>query len=115
MLDLKILPGITLATLVLSLTLSVPKQGQAKVASARAIAPATKNIPLPQQTIAQKQNRTALVIGNTEYQQATSLRNPKNDATDIANVLEELGFEAIVGWVERERNPTPILWFVGLR
>ncbi len=125
--DLKILPGITLATLVLSLTLSVPNQKQTKVASARAIAtptlPSTSRSPNPrpetrrkvaevqgphsrsagrslkanpQQTITQKQNRTALVIGNTEYQQATSLRNPKNDATDIANVLEELGFEVIL-------------------
>lgn len=41
--------------------------------------------------------RTALVIGNGAYRDAPSLRNPVNDATDIARVLDEqLGFEVIL-------------------
>ncbi len=42
-----------------------------------------------------KQNRTALVIGNAGYKSAP-LANPKNDATDIAKVLEKLGFNVIL-------------------
>ena len=37
-------------------------------------------------------NRTALVIGNGDYETAP-LRNPVNDATDMAATLESLGFE----------------------
>ena len=39
--------------------------------------------------------RTALVVGNGTYQ-AAPLRNPVNDATDVAAVLEKLGFEVIL-------------------
>ena len=39
-------------------------------------------------------NRVALVIGNGEYS-ASPLKNPVNDATDIANLLEKLDFEVI--------------------
>jgi len=37
--------------------------------------------------------RVALVIGNSEYQQGGRLLNPVNDATDIAAVLQTLGFQ----------------------
>lgn len=37
------------------------------------------------------QNRVALVIGNSDYQQQ-SLKNPVNDAKDISNALRNLGF-----------------------
>lgn len=37
------------------------------------------------------ENRTALIVGNGEYQSAP-LRNPVNDAADMAEKLEELGF-----------------------
>jgi len=40
-------------------------------------------------------NRTALVIGNGAYQ-STPLRNPVNDAGDMANVLFESGFKVIL-------------------
>lgn len=44
--------------------------------------------------LAQSQRpRTALVIGNANYDNATALSNPINDATDIAHALESLGFE----------------------
>ena len=41
--------------------------------------------------------RVALVIGNSAYKNATELPNPRNDASDIAGVLEKLGFEVILG------------------
>jgi uncharacterized caspase-like protein len=42
-------------------------------------------------------DRVALVIGNGAYQHATRLKNPVNDATDMARVLREIGFEVIEG------------------
>src|SRR5262245_55850262 len=41
--------------------------------------------------------RVALVIGNSKYVHAPALRNPANDASDIAVVLRDLGFEVIPG------------------
>ena len=38
-----------------------------------------------------QEKRTALVIGNGDYKSAP-LRNPVNDATDVANTLNKLGF-----------------------
>ncbi len=41
--------------------------------------------------------RVAFVVGNSAYQGSLGeLRNPVNDATDIADELEELGFEVIL-------------------
>lgn len=40
----------------------------------------------------QRQHRTALIIGNSNYKLADTLANPVNDATDIANSLQQLGF-----------------------
>lgn len=37
--------------------------------------------------------RIALVIGNSAYQGAAALRNPANDAKDMANKLNKLGFD----------------------
>src|SRR5215510_4292419 len=42
--------------------------------------------------------RVALVIGNSAYQHTAQLGNPKNDATDIAAVLKQLGFQVIDGF-----------------
>ena len=44
--------------------------------------------------IAQRQSKVALVIGNGSYEEAR-LRNPVNDANDIAAALKNLGFELI--------------------
>ena len=44
---------------------------------------------------AQRQQRIALVIGNGAYPEYP-LNNPVNDATDVAKVLKELGFEVIL-------------------
>jgi hypothetical protein len=39
------------------------------------------------------QKRLALVIGNAAYQGYAPLRNPVNDATDLANVLKKINFD----------------------
>jgi hypothetical protein len=39
------------------------------------------------------ERRVALVIGNSEYRQVPALRNPRNDAEDIAAALKRMGFE----------------------
>jgi hypothetical protein len=44
------------------------------------------------QLLAQRERRTALVIGNGNYGAEGSLKNPPNDATDIAQALRGLGF-----------------------
>jgi uncharacterized caspase-like protein len=43
------------------------------------------------------EKRVALVIGNSAYQHTASLKNPSNDATDIATKLRALGFDVIDG------------------
>jgi len=42
---------------------------------------------------AQMQDRYALVIGNGSYAELGELKNARNDATDMAAVLKDLGFE----------------------
>jgi Caspase domain len=43
------------------------------------------------------ETRVALVVGNSLYKNASlTLKNPKNDAQDVATVLRTLGFEVIV-------------------
>ncbi len=39
------------------------------------------------------QTKLALVIGNSEYEFLESLKNARNDATDVSRLLEEMGFE----------------------
>jgi uncharacterized caspase-like protein len=43
----------------------------------------------------QAANRTALVIGNPNYKAAAPLKNPGNDARDMAKALMDIGFEVI--------------------
>ena len=43
--------------------------------------------------IAASDSRYALVIGNSSYQYAASLNNPKNDSSDIAEALKDIYFE----------------------
>src|SRR5262245_42927338 len=47
-------------------------------------------------TVSHAEKRVALVIGNGEYQNAGKLRNPRNDARDVADALRRLDFEVIV-------------------
>lgn len=42
------------------------------------------------------QRQVALIIGNADYAEAP-LKNPLNDARDIAETLRELNFEVIEG------------------
>jgi uncharacterized caspase-like protein len=42
------------------------------------------------------EKRVALVIGNSAYQNAPALMNPRNDAQDIGKSLRDLGFSTIV-------------------
>ncbi|RWK77961.1 MAG: hypothetical protein EOR45_32715, partial [Mesorhizobium sp.] len=44
---------------------------------------------------ADAEKRVALVIGNSAYQHAVRLANPKNDSSDIAAKLESLGFQVL--------------------
>jgi uncharacterized caspase-like protein len=46
---------------------------------------------------AQADRRVALVVGNSAYASAASLRNPRNDASDMAEMLKKLGFEVELG------------------
>lgn len=66
------------------LLISVPVTSQIK-----------RGVQVREKPIAQTEKRTALVIGNGEYQNTTQLQNPVNDATDVAEALGELGFEVL--------------------
>ncbi|MCH8240141.1 MAG: caspase family protein, partial [Proteobacteria bacterium] len=41
--------------------------------------------------------RVALVIGNSAYEYAPALKNPRNDAQAMSAVLQKLGFEVVTG------------------
>src|SRR5438552_718989 len=43
------------------------------------------------------EKRVALVTGNSAYQHAVALANPKNDSSDMNAKLESLGFEVVSG------------------
>ncbi len=47
--------------------------------------------------VANASKRVALVIGNSAYQHAPTLKNPRNDAEDLASLLGVLGFEVVSG------------------
>jgi uncharacterized caspase-like protein len=49
-------------------------------------------------TPALAEKRVALVIGNSAYQHAPELKNPRNDAEDMASALGRLGFEVVAGY-----------------
>ncbi len=46
---------------------------------------------------AKAERRVALVIGNAAYVNTPALRNPRNDASDIAAALRRLNFDVILG------------------
>lgn len=43
-------------------------------------------------------NRQALVIGNSAYENVEKLANPRNDAADLAKALERIGFNVTEGY-----------------
>jgi len=47
-------------------------------------------------TPARADKRVALVVGNANYAGVTPLKNPLNDAPDIAKALKEIGFDVIL-------------------
>ena len=48
--------------------------------------------------VAHASKRVALVIGNSAYEHAAPLKNPRNDAEDLAVKLASLGFEVVSGF-----------------
>ena len=64
------------------------------VAAALLLALVLALVPAPEAAAAR---RVALVVGNGAYEQAGPLRNPVNDANDMAAALRGLGFEVILG------------------
>ena len=64
------------------------------VAAALLLAVVLALVPAPEAAAAR---RVALVVGNGAYEQAGALRNPVNDANDMAAALRGLGFEVILG------------------
>lgn len=55
-------------------------------------------------TSARGEKRVALVIGNAAYPGAGALKNPVNDANDIASKLKKLGFDVIVRTNVRQKE-----------
>jgi Caspase domain len=53
---------------------------------------------------AHAERRVALVVGNEHYDYANTLRNPLNDAHDIATLLKSLGFDVLLGTDLDQRN-----------
>lgn len=45
---------------------------------------------------AKAERRVALVIGNSAYKYAATLRNPGNDARDVADTLKKVGFDVLL-------------------
>ncbi|QZZ22403.1 caspase family protein [Leptothermofonsia sichuanensis E412] len=60
------------------------------------IKPPASRVKLASPLVAQRERRTALVIGNANYAGSGRLANPIHDATDVAKALGELGFEVIL-------------------
>ncbi|MDN3718423.1 caspase family protein [Roseibium salinum] len=52
---------------------------------------------LPDLSTLPEGKRVALVIGNSDYEHAPLLPNPRNDATRLTETLERLGFTVILG------------------
>lgn len=46
---------------------------------------------------AEAEKRVALVVGNAAYVNTPALRNPRNDASDMAAALTRLGFDVVLG------------------
>ena len=64
--------------------------------TAGAVSTATAADSLPKDHTTSYQ-RIALVIGNGDYKHTSVLKNPINDAVDIAAALEGVGFDVVIG------------------
>lgn len=72
-----------------ALLIAISAGGPALASDRAAVALSTATVP---------GKRVALVIGNGAYQNAPQLPNPRNDASDIAELLHGLGFEVVDGF-----------------
>lgn len=75
-----------------------------------------RDLQIPKANTEQKDDsgtmRQALVIGNADYQNAPKLKNPVNDANDIADVLKSLGFHVtLLSDANREKMQEAIVKF----
>lgn len=88
-------------------SVSNPSQPQSRVAgwsmaNDATVTPTTRN-PLAEKRDAiesgrrKAAKRVALIIGNGLYQSGSVLKNPENDAREIKDILEALGFEVVSG------------------
>ena len=59
--------------------------------------------------------RIALVIGNSNYTNSSALKNPVNDATDVAKKLESLGFTVIRSLDQTKRGMETAINDFGIR
>jgi len=82
---------ITISLLLVCSALSSAQSGKRRQQEPRgvSVAPAPFSASAPER-------RVALVIGNSAYQHTAPLKNPANDAQDIARVLKELQFQVLL-------------------
>jgi hypothetical protein len=64
---------------------------------------------------AMAEKRIALVIGNSAYQNTTELKNPRNDALDLAGALRRLDFEVLDGRDLDKRSMERLIRQFGLK
>jgi hypothetical protein len=64
---------------------------------------------------AHAERRVALVIGNSAYEHTAELKNPRNDAADMAASLKRLGFEVLEGRDLDKREMERLIRQFGLR
>lgn len=69
--------------------------GLAGAVSAQTVGVANPAQPAPPSALQAPEQRVALVIGNSKYQNAPQLPNPANDAQSMAQFLNSAGFEVI--------------------
>jgi peptidoglycan hydrolase-like protein with peptidoglycan-binding domain len=60
--------------------------------------PATPNVTELAPAVAAGERRVALVIGNSAYRNVEPLKNPRQDAGDMAKALADIGFEVLQGF-----------------
>src|SRR6266571_1751134 len=68
------------------------------------IAQPDRNLVREKSGSSQTKNRIALVIGNGAYTDAPPLKNPPNDARDMAATLKTLGFDVTSGIDVKQRE-----------
>ena len=93
------LPGSTVATRLSDLATATGARIRGAVPS-RTVAPNSPAPAVTSRSLAPSPNvgrRVALVVGNADYEYATGLANPRNDAQDMATALGRLGFDVVTG------------------